>query len=127
MGSPCTFLYCDVRLDVIHDDKCYEHLFHNTILKPYQRPNIPIQGLLNPVHPIEVNKDTSVHYTEKVKNEHYPRFKYQREKEYDIIKAKGGAVPFHRIDLPNSPNIIGNRFILVIKYPKTQFECLKTR
>ena len=46
--GPFTFLYRDGRLSVVLDDKGHEHMFHSTMIKPYQPPNIPIRDLLNP-------------------------------------------------------------------------------
>ncbi len=46
--SPYTFLYRDGRLSIVFDSKGHEHMLYSTMLKAYQRPNIPISDLLNP-------------------------------------------------------------------------------
>lgn len=125
--GPYTFLYRDGRLSVVLDDKGYEHLFHNTMIKPYSPPNLGIKDIIYPTDPDEADTDISVHYTQMVKDENDPRFKEQTQKEYDGIKAKGGVIPFNRADLPTDANIVGNRYILGIKDPDTAFERLKAR
>lgn len=43
------FLYREGRLSVVLDNYGIAHLFHNTMLKPYTCPYLPIKDLLNPV------------------------------------------------------------------------------
>lgn len=112
---------------VDYDENGYEHLFHNTMIKPYTTPNLQIKDLLNTTESEEVDSDPSVYYTQTVNNANEIWFKELRQKKYDGIKAKGGFLPFNFAELPWSPNIIGKRFILGNKNPGTQSELLKAR
>lgn len=97
------------------------------MINPNTLPNLPIKDLLNPADTEGNDPDTSIHYTQTVKDANDPRFKEHKQKEYDGMKAKVGVISYNRPDLPANSNIIGNRFILSIKDPNTQFERLKAR
>lgn len=127
--GPYTFLYRDGRLSVVLDSKGIEHLFHNTMLKPYTRPYLPVKDLLNPVDddstitPNELNANL----VEMVHDENDERFIESRQKEYDGIVAKGGVKVVNRSDLPANANFVGNRYVLTIKNPNTIEELFKAR
>ena len=123
--GPYTFLHRDGRLSVVLDENGREHLFHSTMLKPYKRPHLPIEDLLNPVD--DNDNSLHTHLAEIVRNERDPRFKGSRQIEYDGIVAKGGVKPIYRTELPKTANMIGNRFVLTIKEPGTTNPIYKAR
>lgn len=47
--GPYTFIHRGGRLSVVLDSKGVEHLFHNTTLKPFTRPYLPVKDLPNPI------------------------------------------------------------------------------
>lgn len=72
-GSPYTFLYWDEILSIVLDEKGREHLFHSTMIKPYQRPKLPIRNLLNRT---DADPDTNIrtHHVQIVHYKRDPRF-----------------------------------------------------
>lgn len=127
--GPYTFLYRDGRLSVVLDGKGVEHLFQNTMLKPYRRPYLPIKDLLNPVDTASNHSCNAVNanLVEVVYDENDMRFVESRQKEYDGIVAKGGVKIVNREDLPKDANLVGNRYVLTIKNPNTPEEIYKAR
>lgn len=91
--GPYIFLYRDGRLSVVIDDKEYEHLFHNTMIKPYTRTNLLIEDLLNPADSDETDTGISVHYPQTVKNSNDPRFKKPKKKSMMGSKQRVALFP----------------------------------
>lgn len=125
--GPYTFLYRDGRLSIVLDEKGREHLFHSTMLKPYQRPNMAIKDLLNPTDTEEAHAEIAANLVEMIHNEDDPRFIASRQKEYDGIVAKGGVKPIAISNIPKDANVIGNRFVICIKDPGTDIQRFKAR
>lgn len=124
---PYTFLYRDGRLSVVLDNTGVEHLFHNTMLKPYTRPYISVRDIINPTYDSDISTDNSLYsyLVQMIQDEFDPRFKDACLKEYNGNKNKGGVVPFLRSNLTPNPNIVRNRYVLCIKDPGTITERYK--
>lgn len=58
------FPFHEVRQSVVVDDRDYEYLFHNIMIKPHKRQYIPITHLLDPADPVE-NKTRHPYTTKK--------------------------------------------------------------
>lgn len=121
---PYTFLYRDGRLSIVLKSNGLKYLFHSTVIKPYQRPNISITDLLNRTDesPSEI---TAAHLVEIVHDEEDPRFIKSRKAEYDGIVAKGGVKVVNANSLPPDANNIENRYDLSVKNPVTDAEKFK--
>jgi hypothetical protein len=123
--SPYTFLYRDGRLSVVLDAPVNEHLFHGTMIKPYQRPNMAIKDILNPTD--DEQRAISTNLAEMIHDEDDPRFTESRQIEYDGIVTKGGVQPIDVNELPPDANLVGIRFVLCIKDPGTASQRFKAR
>lgn len=63
---PHTFLYYVVgRLSVVLEEKGLEYLFRSAMIKPYTRPNLPIQDFLKPVDESEAMQANVVEICER--------------------------------------------------------------
>lgn len=131
--GPYIFLYHEGRLSVVLDKNNLEHQFHSTMLKPYTRPYIMGKDLLDVAEAdseygsVEQTESVTVQLMTVVKNPNDPRFTTAKQAEYDGIVAKGGVKPVLRSELPRTPNFIGNRYVLGIKEPGTDYQRFKAR
>lgn len=96
------------------------------MLKPYNRSFMAIKDLLNPAD--DGNSEALyVFLDEMVHDENDPHFAESQQEEFDVIMNKGGVKPVPIFEPPPDVNIIGNRYVLSIKDPSTDFERFKAR
>lgn len=82
------FLYRDGRLSVVLGEKRYEHLSHDTMLKPYSCLFLRINDLLNPTDDLDSSETLFTLMTEVLRDQNDPRFTEYKLKEVHIILKK---------------------------------------